>query len=78
MQTRMKIAKKIARAVGTVIKKARWSSTSCEGIKSQRHFRNTTVAVIYVIKVPSTFITVKTHWVLKVISEAEQCELTTT
>lgn len=45
---------------------------------TKAHFRNTTVAVIYVIKVPSTFITVKTHWVLKVISEAEQCELTTT
>ena len=28
MHTRMKIAKKIARAVGTVIKNATWSSTS--------------------------------------------------
>jgi hypothetical protein len=29
MQTRMNMAKKMARAVGTVIKNATWSSTSC-------------------------------------------------
>lgn len=36
MQTRMNMAKKMARAVGTVIKNATWSSTSCGEKQKQK------------------------------------------